>query len=290
MNILISICKDFLQPVKVMLYSIAQEHNDLNVYLLYSSLTQENIIDLKLFLSRNCNAKLYPICADGYFQKVPLSEQYPKPELYYRLVAPYILPKDLDRILYLDADIIVTGSLDEFYHQDFEDNYIAVIKDRFDFCDEVVAQKKKLGLKDEDVYFNSGVILFDLPAFRENISFQTIIDFIQEKQDDLYYFDQDTLNCILKEHKKLCDLQYNFQAYPFEELHLEEVIDSSIVVHFTDQPKPWNPQFTGSLAYLFWKYAIKAGFTEEFIRYWYDKEEYIYSKKKEKKSIEQNSK
>ncbi|MBP2660068.1 MAG: glycosyl transferase family 8 [Firmicutes bacterium] len=151
-------------------------------------------------------------------------------------MAPYILPESIDRILYLDADIIINGSLHELYEQDFEGAYAAVIKDRFDFCDEVVLQKQKLGMIDSDVYFNSGVMLMNLSVFRENIKLNDIMEFIEEHRDKLFYFDQDILNCLLLEHKKLCDLQYNFQAYPFEKLDL-----------------------------------FKAGFVQEYLEYWEEK-------------------
>jgi len=271
MNILISVCEVFLKPAKIMLFSLAKYHDDLNIYLLYSSLSEESIHEFRVYLEDKCHATLYPIQAFGYFENIPLSEQYSKPEIYFRLLAPYILPESIDRILYLDADIIINGSLHELYEQDFEGAYAAVIKDRFDFCDEVVLQKKKLGMIDSDVYFNSGVMLMNLSVFRENIKLNDIMDFIEEHRDKLFYFDQDILNCLLLEHKKLCDLQYNFQAYPFEKLDLFEIIKTTTVLHYTDQPKPWNPEYSGTLEYLYWSNALKAGFVQEYLEYWEEK-------------------
>ncbi len=98
------------------------------------------------------------------------------------------------------------------YHRDLEGKYAAFVKDRYDFCDEVVAQKKKLGLSDEDTYFNSGVILFDLKVFRENIKLEAILEFIRENKEALRFFDQDTFNVLLRKHKKLCEEWYNFQV------------------------------------------------------------------------------
>lgn len=275
MNILISVCEAFLSPAKVMLYSLSRYNDGLTVYLIYSSLTEEQIDSLSEFVHRQCNGKLIAIYAGKYFTDVPLSEQYGKPELYYRLLAPYILPIELERILYLDADIIVNGSLAEFYTQSFDGEYVAVVKDRFDFCDEVVAQKKKLGLTEEDVYFNSGVILFNLEEFRKNISLNTIFDFIKENRDRLFYFDQDILNCLLLHHKKLCDQKYNFQAYPFEELNMEEIEANTIVLHYTDVPKPWKPVYNGRLDFLYWSNALRAGMIEEFLSYWHEKRQII---------------
>lgn len=272
MNILISVSEAFLIPVKIMLYSLAQHNKDLKIYIIYSSLTSEQIADLKQYVEQKCKAELYPVLADRYFKEVPLSEQYSKPELYYRLLAPYILPQELDRILYLDADIIVNLSFDDFYNQPFDGAYAAVVKDRFDFCDGIVTQKKKLGLKDEDVYFNSGLILFNLKLFREKISFDDIMNFIDEHREELLYFDQDILNCLLLDHKKLCDMKYNFQAYPFEELKLSDIEQTTVALHYTDLPKPWDPIYLGKLAYPYWSYALKAGFVDEFLEFWYKKE------------------
>ncbi|MGC6177159.1 glycosyltransferase family 8 protein [Lacrimispora sp. 38-1] len=268
MNILISICESFLIPAKVMLYSLCRFHHDVDVYLLFGSLKKEEIRDLELFLVNKCNARLHPVCALGFFTNVPLSSRYNKPELYYRLLAPYLLPAELDRVLYLDADIIINESLEEFYNQSFEGSYAAVVKDRFDDIDKVVLLKTKLGLKKEDAYFNSGVMLFNLGLFRKMIKLEDIMALIEEKREVLLYFDQDILNCLLKEHKKLCGTEYNTQTYPFDQYSLSDIKTSAAVIHFTGVPKPWDPDYDGTLDYLYWKNALNAGFVDDYLDYW----------------------
>ncbi len=260
MNILISVCEAFLIPAKAMLYSLAQHNEGLKIYQFCGSLTSGQIEDLRGFVQEKCNAELISIDANGYFEDVPLSKQYGKPELYFRLLAPYILPQEMERILYMDADMIVNGSLEEFYNQSFEDAYAVVASDRFYFCDEVQMQKKKLGMGEDDIYFNSGLILFHLKRFRENISFRDIMDFIKKNRENLFYFDQDILNCLLLNHKKLCDGKYNFQAYPFEALSVSDVQDK-VVLHYTDRPKPWENNYTGNLAPLYRDVLVKAELT-----------------------------
>ncbi len=268
MNILISICESFLTPAKVMLYSLCRFHHDVDVYLLYGSLKIEEIRDLELFLINKCNARLHPVCAFGFFTNVPLSSRYKKPELYYRLLAPYLLPAELDRALYLDADIIINGSLEEFYNQSFDGSYATVVTDRFDDIDKIIMLKTKLGLKKEDAYFNSGVMLFNLVLFREMIKLEDIMALIEEKREVLCYFDQDILNCLLKEHKKLCSSEYNTQTYPFDQYHLSDIKASTAVIHFTGVPKPWDPDYDGTLDYLYWKNALNAGFVDDYLEYW----------------------
>lgn len=258
MNILITISENFMNPAKVMLFSLAQHNKNLKIYIIYSSLTEVQIEDLGDYVHKLLGAELIPVYAGEVFKDVPLSEQYAKPELYYRLQAPYVLPEQIDRILYLDADMIIRGNLDEFYQQDMLGAAIAVMKDRFDFCEDVVMQKKRLELTEEDVYFNSGVILFDLKAFRKYITLKNILDIIRLKREVLKFFDQDILNILMRNHKKICNEKYNFQAYPFEELTPNDIEDM-LVVHFTDLPKPWNDNYTGKLGGLFWENAEKAG-------------------------------
>ncbi len=262
MNVLITISENFLFPAKVMLYSLAKYNKDLAVYIIYNTFSPEKLEQLQEFVQEVCHAEFKPVLADNIFADAPLSEQYGKPELYYRLLAPYVLPEGIDRILYLDADIIVRDDLSIFYTQDLEGACAAFIKDRYDFCDEVVQQKKVLGMSDSDVYFNSGVILFDLKKFREKISLPDIMNVIAEKREVLRYFDQDTLNFLLRKNKKICDEKYNFQVYPFEELTMEDILDKS-VVHFTDQPKPWSENYSAHLGELFWEYATLAGLDKE---------------------------
>ena len=66
-------------------------------------------------------------------------------------------PKTLDRILYLDVDIVVIQSLRELYNMDFESNlYIASshVNERMTHLN-----AKRLGLKEDVPYINTGVLL-----------------------------------------------------------------------------------------------------------------------------------
>ena len=50
--------------------------------------------------------------------------------MYFRIFAHVLLPESIDRILYLDADIIVKNDITSFYAQDFEDKYMIVNEDK----------------------------------------------------------------------------------------------------------------------------------------------------------------
>lgn len=132
----------------------------------------------------------------------------------------------------------------------------------------MVALKEKLGLKKEDSYFNSGVMLFNLALFRKEIKLEDIMALIEEKREALRYFDQDVLNCLLKNHIKLCSQEYNTQTYSFDQYSLSDIKDTAVVIHYTGLPKPWSPEYNGTLDYLYWKNSLNAGFIQDYQDYW----------------------
>ena len=53
------------------------------------------------------------------FADAPVLERLPK-ETYYRLFAAQLLPREVNRVLYLDPDLVVVHSIDQLYRLDFK--------------------------------------------------------------------------------------------------------------------------------------------------------------------------
>ena len=71
----------------------------------------------------------------------------------------FILPeifKDLDKILYLDGDILVLDDLSQLYNTDIESHYIAAVADMAEMLSS--AFEERVGVKK---YFNSGILSTD---------------------------------------------------------------------------------------------------------------------------------
>ena len=113
MNLLLTLDENYLPPCKVMLCSFfASNPNeaDVTVYLLHSAIPGDKLEELANFCSL-FGAKLRPITVDtALFENAPTSKRYPK-EMYYRLLSPLILPKELERVLYLDPDMLIINPL-----------------------------------------------------------------------------------------------------------------------------------------------------------------------------------
>ena len=88
----------------------------------------------------------------------------------YKFHIPQIL-KEIDKVIYLDGDIIVNSDLYELYSIDLSNKYVGVVKD---ICGAIKRHYRSF-IKNKIFYFNSGVMLLDLKSMRYlNISSKLI--------------------------------------------------------------------------------------------------------------------
>ena len=124
MNILLAFNSNYYMPALVLLKSLLVNNQwcrEIRIYVLYSDLKPGEIRRFSQVAEESGIAKaiFLPVETDT-FQDAPLHLKWISRETYYRLLAQEMLPESVERVLYLDVDMIVMGSLEEFYHQDFE--------------------------------------------------------------------------------------------------------------------------------------------------------------------------
>lgn len=236
MNILIAINSAYIEPAKVMLYSLAVHNLEhLSVYLLYSDIKKRELQKLGVFITKRCHGKLYPLVLDKHiFDKYPIRGHFSR-ETYYRIYAQYLLPENIERILWLDADIVVTNTLKEFYERDFEGNCLIACENISDANEESV---KRLKLK-YNRYFNAGVILMNLGQMREEIKEEELGKLIDENISLFLWQDQDILNIVYQDSVLFDKKRFNCQMGGGREYRLEE-IENAAVLHYVGGRKPWN--------------------------------------------------
>lgn len=266
MNILIAVNEAYLEPAKTMLYSLAcQQSEHLVVYLLQSSIRREKLDELSEFVRRKCHGELQVVQIDReMFADVPKTKWWTE-ETYYRLIAFELLPKNVERVLWLDADIIVKGNISELYYQSFDGGCIIAC------AEDTKKNHQRLGLKDEHRYFNAGVILYDLQALRKKLSIQTVFDCIEKHRDHLDALDQDVLNLLFEGEVKYCDAAvYNNETLGFNVLNRAKMVEleqTARIVHFIGSMKPWNYKGANWADRYWWKYERGRGNYIPWIRY-----------------------
>lgn len=172
---------------------------------------------------------------------------------YLRLFLPELLPKNVTRVLYLDSDLIVRTDLAELYHENIHGFSTAMVPE----LENKKARKRQ--------YYNSGVVLMDVQAWRSSKHSEKIITYAEEHPEKLEFADQDAINNTIHVHIKPLDIKWNCitpyygrnleKDYSAE--HIERIqvaISESNIVHFTTASKPWNYINNHPYKKEFWQY------------------------------------
>lgn len=175
----------------------------------------------------------------------------------------------LDKVLYLDSDILVLHDLTKLYQTDVSQVYLAAVKDPSWFFENT--HVVELNLEDRGFYFNSGVMLMNLKKFREDGLLQQLEDYTNNNFRT--YMDQDALNVVVGHDVTLLPFEDNAMYFFFEHIDLpvmgefygrnwqnyEDVFAPVTILHFASSKKPLGPlvsndQFFHMLQRLWYKY------------------------------------
>lgn len=178
---------------------------------------------------------------------------------YYRLMLAELLPASIDRVLYLDCDIVVRGSLEEFWNTTLEGRSAACIKD---IGSDELSRYDILKYPAEDGYFNAGVMLVNLDYWRTHGIWDKCLDYYRKYPERIRFNDQDLLNCVLHDTKVFVPLKWNMQdgfyrygmdkkaASPAEYL---EKLRNPVILHYTNR-KPWDYDAQHPLRHEYFRY------------------------------------
>ena len=234
---------------------IENPNEEFSIYVLNSKLNKEDIENIEKCTDlKRC--KTFDIkVPDNMFTNVPITDRYPR-EMYFRIFAAKLLPGNLDRILYLDPDLVVINSLNEFYNMDLKDMYYAGathIGKPITKLNEV-----RLNMPPECEYINSGVLLMNLEVLRREQKEEDVIEYIGKNSTRLYLPDQDVINGLYG-HKIICvdEKKYNFGERDFiktrylsindEKIDMKWVVNNACIIHYYGRNKPWKDEYLGDL-------------------------------------------
>lgn len=234
MNILISIDEKFIRHAETMLVSLShQTKENIDVYLMYNKISKKKLAKFKNKMEKQTTCKVNPILfSNDKIKDFPTTDggkAFFGLEAYNRLFCQFYLPKSINRILYLDVDMIVSKDITELYNMDFEDNYYLSCRDYS------VEDANRINIENEQ-YVNSGMILINLSKLRKETKLEEIINYIEENKDNLKYPDQDILNMLYINKIKRIDGKYNFLVKD-NKLYKD---NTNIYIHHYAGPKPWN--------------------------------------------------
>jgi lipopolysaccharide biosynthesis glycosyltransferase len=205
-----------------------------------------------------------------YREALPV-DRYISLGAYLRLFVTEYVDPALDKLLYLDSDLIIRKDIETLWAADI-DAYCAAaaVEPRF---------HENPGIVPGEPYFNSGVMLINLSRWRsEGDLIEQFIACAKQKFSALPYWDQDILNIVLRGRVAFLSPRWNFHAI-YAELLPEQlgfardeflsIRRNPDIIHFTSKDKPWHyipePQYKRcyweALSRTPWKGAVPLGYT-----------------------------
>lgn len=261
-NILVTFDENYIKPFSVLLKSLKTNNpgEKFHIYLLHSQIPEENLQKL----SEYCKVqKSYftPIKVNRkYFENAKVTKQYPQ-EMYYRLLSPIFLPKNINRILYLDPDILVINNIRELWDLDLKENAFAAASHNTIFEPFTDVNKIRLG-KNHD-YFNTGVVLMDLEKGRDIVKPEEIFEYVKENALELVLPDQDVFNYLYGDITyQIDDVVWNYDVRYYAiylmrssgKVDMDWIMKNTVFLHFCGKQKPWKEKYTGKFAPLYKHY------------------------------------
>ena len=178
---------------------------------------------------------------------------------YYRLFIASLFPR-LDKIVYLDCDLVVTGDISKLYFTDMEDAIIAAAPEQYVRNTPAfrLYAEKALGV-DPDGYVNAGVLVMDLREFRRHRIEERFVELITRYDFDLLDPDQAYLNYLCDGYIHSLPNGWNMEP---TDLPVEGELS---IVHYALYKKPWQFDDVKYGEY-FWRYAASSPFYGEILR------------------------
>lgn len=256
LNVVIASDDNYIEFVAICLKSLFCTNKDFNrvrIFLLSNFLSEKSIKEVDFVIPDDI----------GELNVIPINDISEKLQIqvpntiaitsYARLFMASLLPCDVDRVLYVDCDVIFNGSIVDFYDVDFGDNWLVGVLDTC-MSNKV---KQSIDIADDDIYLNAGVLMIPLAKWREINIEKKFIDFLLLKEGNVYHHDQGILNAVCNKKKMYVHPKYNLSSYylshnyrllyknniPFyAKEEVAEAKKNPIIIHYTSgyYNRPWE--------------------------------------------------
>lgn len=244
----------FCMPTAVALASLKANRNpgtSYRVHLFLHGVEKENRTRLLSLAEEGMEIYCYN-CDVSRYTEEGMQGQLP-PATFMRLEAPRLLPPEVERVLYLDGDILVKGDLSTLYETDLQGHTIGAVRDMLG--ERVYNARTHVTQGD---YFNAGVLLMDVARMRAEGMAERLYSLLQRKPAHWALQDQDLLNAFFENDHICLPLVCNNTLQPFrtrlpyfqvDEINafygtsyanLNELDEATLVLHYAIPEKPWE--------------------------------------------------
>lgn len=178
-----------------------------------------------------------------------------KPQVYHRLAIDEVVPNEVERVVWMDSDMLVCRCMAELWQMNLEGKSLAAVQDMaIPFVSSPLGlnEYKELKLAADAPYFNAGLLVIDLKRWRKYKSGSRLLQYVRDHADTVFLFDQQAFNALYAGDWVPLDPRWNVIASLagrtfYRTTHLSKemkhlIADSPWIVHFAGSFKPWKLQ------------------------------------------------
>jgi lipopolysaccharide biosynthesis glycosyltransferase len=240
MNVAFCFDQFALPGVYLSLYTLAESNPEatLNLFLIYEGLSSR-VLE---FLQKSIK-QLRPITQITFREFSTRGVSFAKSfhgnyMTYARLFLAELLP-EIDRVIYLDSDLLVNCPIDKLWQTELEGCVIGAVP--IGPLEWVALERDlllEIGLSKSASYFSAGVLLLDLAAWRAGQTTKACLDFLAANSSRCQTADQTVLNGLFSRHYVQIPKRFNIIISPDTPSHVDSLAPG--ILHFVASPKPWD--------------------------------------------------
>jgi len=258
--VIVATCDDLYVILLAALIKSIEEHirpgQPVTIFIIEDKITSANKQKLQLSVNNSITTLIWKKM-DGAIQpgiKLPLDRSTFPLNIYMRLFVSYFIPAGIEKILYLDVDMIVQKDITILFENDLGNYMIGAVADprvtTFNNAWGGILNYSELGFQGSTKYFNTGLLLINTRMWRDQNIAEKVIDCIKKNKKYANYPDQYGLNVVLANQWLALDPLWNqFSTMAH---------DAPYLIHFV-QRKPIYKSYHNVEVYkqLFYSYLDK---------------------------------
>jgi lipopolysaccharide biosynthesis glycosyltransferase len=263
-NVVFATDENYIQHVAIAIKSLLENNSNifLTIYYIIDDVSEINKNRLFSIVAKY-NCKFEFVIIDGDKFKSMITNHHFTRGVYFRLMMAELLNEE--KVLYLDGDIIIAGSVKHLFEIDIDNSFLAaVLNPGFHWHDDLLMNPKSN-------YFNAGVLLVNLTKWRSFGIMEKSLEYMDLNKSNIQFADQDVLNAIIDGNWIQIEPKFNQQAVIFDkdfdhnyncfsENEIKEAKEKPVIIHYSGSSKPWYISNKHPYKKIYWKYLMMTPF------------------------------
>jgi lipopolysaccharide biosynthesis glycosyltransferase len=249
-HLAIAFDENYARPFHALLASIASNAGPAHLHVIATGVNEQHLDQIRAYVRRHSMEITFYTIEDTRVGQLITRDTWTT-AVYYRLYFPLLVNHTVRKLLYIDTDTLVLNNLSELYHWPLDGYPVAAVYDNY------VKTQPMIGMDTPGEYLNSGVLLIDTQAWRDQKISEKAIDYLLTYPERIRYVDQCALNAVLRHNWLHLDTRYNLlYTYLPEEQSKQQVMkvmNDAVIVHFNLE-RPWHMLCKNRLRVLYRKY------------------------------------